>query len=62
MFVIFLNTADLFSGFLVLYVKKRTKSIKRKESGLLKSETNNSSDRLIYEETMINPKKILLIN
>ena len=57
MFVIFLNIADLLSGFLVLYVKKSSKSVRKEEFELLKFDTKNQTNQLIYEETMINLKK-----
>ena len=57
-FVIFLNVADLLSGFLVLYIKRASKKIKRQEEKK-ENELNSESTtqiKLIYEEKEI-PKK-----
>ena len=50
MFTIFLNLADLFSGFLVLYIKKTSKSIKEAEiqkGSRDKNDNKNIIDKLI---------------
>ena len=57
-FIIFLNVADLLSGFLVLYIKRASKKIKRQEEKK-ENELNSESTtqiELIYEEKEI-PKK-----
>ena len=62
-FIIFLNVADLLSGFLVLYIKRASKKIKRQEEKT-ENELNSESTtqiELIYEEKEI-PKKIILKN
>ena len=50
MFVIFLNIADLLSGFLYLYLKQSTKSNKKEEQKLIRTETKKSLNQLIYNQ------------
>ena len=55
MFVIFLNAADLLSGFLVLYSNQSSKTGKNKEKNILSNKVSKSE--LIYEEFGQAPKK-----